>query len=262
LSRSRFLSRVPIVAVRAGPTSLWTPPGGDAPRLKQEDWSKLDAHAKLAVYRHQYQLSKDTAGEMARFRIEAQQKDAQITMLRAQVDSLQTQIAHSNENTPRKTPRRNGEAVTAASIPRTPAMGAGTDTEDRARARAEAQQMDTEIATLRARVESLQSQMAPSAAASGPAGRGESSGAPASAYDHIKRWSLSPSLPPPPCNPLLPLPPSLPVYALHFGMTIGAFPASFRPCGRLSVRLLSPLASLHGELTCWDCVCVCVCPCV
>ena len=110
---------MPIVAVRAGPTSLWTPPGGDAPRMEQEDWSKLDAHAKLAVYRHQYQISKDAAGEMARFRAEAQQKNAQITMLRAQVDSLHTQIAHSNENTPRQT-RRNGEA---ASIPRSPAMG-------------------------------------------------------------------------------------------------------------------------------------------
>lgn len=179
--------------------------------MEQEDWSKLDAHAKLAVYRHQYQISKDAAGEMARFRAEAQQKNAQITMLRAQVDSLHTQIAHSNENTPRQT-RRNGEA---ASIPRSPAMGTCAGTEDRARARAEAQQKDTEIATLRARVESLQSQMAPSAAAAGPAGRGASggdNGAPASAYDHIKRWSLSPSLLPP-ATPSSPFP--LPFLCMH-----------------------------------------------
>ena len=159
---------------------MWTPPPSPGGRLPQEDWSSLDARAKLAVYRHHYQASKDAAGDMARSRAEAQQKDAQIQLLRAQVNALQEQLVHSGwrrsiaEESPRATSR----------------VSEGAD--DRVRARGEAHAMDTEIAALKTKVETLQGQVAytsqPFCPADAASTVGNSSQAPpVSAYDHIKR---------------------------------------------------------------------------
>ena len=142
--------------------------------------SSLDARAKLAVYRQQYQASKDTAADMARFRAEAQQKEAQIMGLRAQVRALQEQLAYSGW-------RRSVDEELPLATSRT---SAGVD--DRVRARAEAHAMDTDIATLKAKVESLQGQIARSsqplhpADAAAPA-RSSGEDPSVSAYDHIKR---------------------------------------------------------------------------